>query len=55
MSQILYQLTEKNDVWTEINNVCRLRRQDCQNATRLTVLAGTKQIYKQVLRFGGQR
>ena len=41
----------KNDMWTEITTICRLRR---QNATSLKVEAGTKQACSQVLRFGRQ-
>jgi len=27
----------KNGMWTEITNICRLRSQNCQNATSLKV------------------
>jgi len=40
-------------MWTEITNICRLRSQNCQNATSLKV-AGIKQACSQVFRFGGQ-
>jgi len=44
----------KNDVLSEITNICRLRSQNCQNATSLKVSAGIKQAFRLVLRFEGQ-
>ena len=44
----------KNDMWTEITNICRLRSQNCKNATSLEVYAGIKQAYSQVFMFGEQ-
>ena len=41
----------KDDMWTEITNICSLRS---QNATSLKVQAGIKQACRQVLRFKGQ-
>ena len=44
----------KNDLWTEITNICRLSSQNCWNATSLKEQGGIKQACRQVLRFKGQ-